>query len=151
MQELLERCADFSQLIEGEPPSPHAAQDLQADLPFLNDLADKFLYGIFLENAMVGVLDAFRNHPQGGVWWIHLLLLEPDQRGRGIGMQALNTFTALAGEQGALMFRLGAVEENVRALKFWRRMGFELVEKSRPRLFGQKQHVVWTMRKDLRD
>ncbi len=135
LQALLERCADFSLLVEGEPPSAQAAQDMLADLPPGKGLADKFLFGIYLENALVGVLDAVRGYPQEGVWWIGLLLLDPAQRGRGAGEQALNTFSVFASQQGARALMLGVVEENRRGLLFWQRMDFKLVE-TRPRAFS---------------
>jgi len=149
LQELLERCADFSWLVEGEPPSPHAARDILADLPPGKSLVDKFMYGIFRENALVGVLDAIRGYPQQGAWWIGLLLLDPAQRGRGTGEQALLTFEDWAGQQGAQALMLGVVVENQRGLQFWQRMGFALVETRPPRRFGQKEQVVLVMRKEL--
>jgi GNAT superfamily N-acetyltransferase len=149
LQNLLERCADFSLLVEGEPPTAHAAQDMLADLPPGKSLEDKFLLGIFRENILLGVLDAVRGYPQEGVWWISLLLLDPAQRGRGAGEKALNTVAALAGEQGARALMLGVVEENVRGLQFWQRMGFKLVEIRPPSLFGRKQQVVRVMSKEL--
>jgi len=148
LQELLERCADFSWLVEGEPPSPHAAQDMLADLPPSKTLADKFLYGIFREKTLVGVLDGIRGYPQEGTWWIGLLLLDPAQRGRGTGEQALLAFEDWAGQQGAQALMLGVVEENRRGFNFWRRMGFTLVETRPPRRFGQKEQVVLVMRKE---
>ncbi len=138
LQDLLERCADFSLLVEGEPPSAHAAQDMLADLPPGKSLADKFLFGIYLENALAGVLDAVRGYPQEGVWWIGLLLLDPAQRGRGAGEEALNTFAAFASQQGARALMLGVVEENGRGLQFWQRMGFKLVETRPPAFSGER-------------
>jgi GNAT superfamily N-acetyltransferase len=149
LQDLLERCADFSWLVEGQPPSPQAAQETQADLPPGKGLEDKFIYGIYWENTLVGVLDAVRGYPQEGVWWIGLLLLDPAQRGRGTGEQALHIFESWADRQGAQTLMLGVVEENQRGLQFWRRMGFELVETRPPRLFGQKEQLVLVMRKPI--
>ena len=149
LQDLLERCVDFSQLVEGEPPSSDAARNMLADLPPGKSLADKFIFGIFLDNALAGVLDAVRDYPQDGVWWIGLVLLDPAQRGQGAGKQALNAFAALAKKQGAQALMLGVVDENQRGLKFWQRMGFELVEKRPPRLFGRKEQVVLVMRKEF--
>jgi GNAT superfamily N-acetyltransferase len=149
LQDLLERCADFSQLVEGEPPSAHAAQDMLTDLPPGKSLADKFLFGIFREDILVGVLDAVRDYPQNGVWWLGLLLLDPAQRGRGAGVQALNVFAGLASKQGAQALMLGVVEENQSGLRFWRRMGFEVMEKRPPRLFGRKEQVVLVLRKEF--
>jgi RimJ/RimL family protein N-acetyltransferase len=149
LQDLLERCADFSWLVEGQPPFPQAAEEQLADLPPGKGLEDKYIYGIYTENTLVGVLDAIRGYPQEGVWWIGLLLLDPAQRGRGTGEQALHIFVDWAGQQGAGTFMLGVVEENQRGLQFWQRMGFELVETRPPRLFGRKEQVVLVMRKDI--
>ncbi len=147
LQRLLERCADFSWLVEGQPPSTQAAEELLADLPPGKNLADKFLYGVYRENALLGVLDAVRGYPQEGVWWIGLLLLDPAQRGRRVGERVLCTFEDWAVQQGAQSLMLGVVKENESGLRFWQRMGFELVEERPPRLFGRKEQVVLVMRK----
>jgi GNAT superfamily N-acetyltransferase len=120
-----------------------------ADLPPGKSLADKFIFGIFLDNALVGVLDAVQGYPQEDVWWIGLLLLDPAQRGQGAGEQALNILTTFAGEQSAQALMLGVVEENVRGFQFWQRMGFEMVERRPPRLFGRKEQVVLVLRKEF--
>lgn len=149
LQALLERCADLSLLVEGEPPSPQAAELALNDLPPGKELADKFLFGVFREHVLIGVLDAVRDYPEEGIWWIGLLLLDPGQRSHGAGKLALDLFEDWARAQGARLLRLGVVEENRRGYRFWQRMGFALIEKRAPRRFGQKDQAVRVMQLPL--
>jgi ribosomal protein S18 acetylase RimI-like enzyme len=44
---------------------------------------------------------------------------------------------------------LGVVEENRAAYQFWQKLGFELVRKTEPRLFGRKTQAVYVMRRGV--
>src|SRR5262249_12683756 len=133
VQALLERSADYAELVMGVPPRPAEAQSLYIDLPEGKGYADKFLLGIFSgrkgEQRLVGVLDAIRDYPEPGEWWIGLLLLEPEQRGHGLGERAFRALEHWAGARGASGIRLAVLEHNVRAKRFWQRLGFVELER----------------------
>ncbi len=150
LQALFDACADFSDLIEGQPPAPTAAQEAFTDLPPGKTLDDKFLVGIFdPAGALVGVLDAIRAYPQPGTWFIGLLLLDPSQRGRGLGETVTRAFEEWAAAQGAREIGLGVVEANTGGYRFWARLGFTPVRTTPPRAFGRKTHAVIYMTHDL--
>ncbi len=46
---------------------------------------------------------------------------------------------------------LGVVEDNARAYEFWKRVGFEDVRVTEPRVFGEKVQRVRVMRLGLAD
>jgi GNAT superfamily N-acetyltransferase len=149
LQALLEACADFSVLVEGQPPGATAAQEAFEEMPPGKAPDDKFLIGLFdAAGDLVGVLDAIRDYPEPGEWFIGLLLLRPDQRGRGLGQRIYGAFEAWAAASGARSIGLGVVETNERAYRFWQRMGFGLVRTTPPRRFGQKEHAVRYMRRE---
>jgi hypothetical protein len=67
VQALLERCADYLELVAGLPPSPELAHDLFTLLPPGKGKEDKLLLGIFAApGELVGLLDAVRNYPTAG-------------------------------------------------------------------------------------
>jgi pimeloyl-ACP methyl ester carboxylesterase len=85
---LLERCADYLDLVAGLPPSLALAHDLFTTVPEGKGYEGKILLDIWAESAkLVGLLDAVRNYPAQGVWFLGLLLLEPGQRKHGTGAQ----------------------------------------------------------------
>jgi ribosomal protein S18 acetylase RimI-like enzyme len=44
--------------------------------------------------------------------------------------------------QGAVEVRLGVVEQNKAAIRFWEKMGFSLLEICPPKIFGIKEQKV---------
>jgi RimJ/RimL family protein N-acetyltransferase len=145
LQALCERCADYSAMIEGEPLSSTAAQSLFYALPDGKDYADKFLIGIFASGKLIGVLDVIRDYPEKNIWFIGLLMLEPEQRSKGIGASIIDSFGNWALGLGARQLRLSVAEENIRALKFWRRMGFKEASGRLQKKFGNKEHTMIVM------
>lgn len=149
---LLERCADYIALVSGLPPSPATTHDLYVVLPEGKGYEDKFLIGLFTaDNALIGVLDAIRNHPQPGEWYIGLLLLEPEQRGHGLGEQVYHAFERWTAQQGSKAIRLTVAEQNEKAYRFWQRLGFKEIERRPPQMFGAKETVFIVMRRKIRE
>jgi GNAT superfamily N-acetyltransferase len=150
LQALLESCSDYSLMVAGHPPDPSDAASLMLECPPGKILADKFVIGISVEKkGLVGVLDAVREYPTQGDWWLGLLLLAPSQRNQGLGKRIYQAFEHWVGQQGTRRVFLGVLEENQKAYQFWQRMGFELIEKRPPTQFGNLNHVVLTMARNL--
>jgi len=98
---------------------------------------------------IVGVLEGIRHYPDETTWWIGLLMLAPEVRGRGLGRKLVQGFSEYVRlEQGTSMM-LGVVEENRSAYRFWQQVGFELVRQTEPRPFGKKIQRVYVMRREV--
>jgi GNAT superfamily N-acetyltransferase len=150
LQKLFEKCSDYMMIVEGEGVSPTAAEEIFVSAPPGRSLEDKFLFGLVDPTGeLVGVLEGFRHYPQAAIWWIGLLLLAPEVRGRGVGGEVLRAFAEWVRSQGGSAIMLGVVEDNQRAYRFWQQAGFELVRKTEPRPFGKKTQVVLVMRRTL--
>jgi GNAT superfamily N-acetyltransferase len=152
LQGLLERCADYYHLLNSGDPDETAAQSLLEDCPSGRKSADKTVIGIVsAEQRLVGVLDAIREYPSDGCWWVGLLLLEPLERNRGVGQRFYQAFEQWISQFGAKHIYIGVVEENMNALRFWQSVGYEAMEKQLPKQFGDKEHVVITMVRHMPD
>src|ERR1700738_2261207 len=140
VEALLERCADYLELVAGLPPSPELVHDLFTLLPAGKKNEDKILLGIFAASAqLVGLLDVVCEYPTRGVWFLGLLLLEPGQRGQGLGKKVYCAFAGWAKNLGASEIRLSVAEQNESAYRFWQRLGFLERERRLPELFGAKE------------
>ncbi len=147
---LCERCADYIELVAGLPPSPELARDLYTLLPAGKGYEDKILIGIFAGPAeLVGLLDAVRDYPTQGVWFLGLLLLEPARRGQGLGEKIYRTFEGWAKTLGAQSIRLSVAQQNEKASRFWQRLGFEEIERRPPEVFGAKESIFILMSRTL--
>jgi GNAT superfamily N-acetyltransferase len=150
LQALLEKCVDYCMLVDGHPPGPSAASWLICDCPPGKSIHDKVVLGIYsLRKHMVGVLDALRDYPLAGDWWIGLLLLDPRNRNKGLGSMTVRSFAGWVALQGARRILLGVVDANDQALSFWHSLGFVEVERQPPRQFGNLAHVVITLMLDI--
>jgi ribosomal protein S18 acetylase RimI-like enzyme len=150
IQSLLEKCADYNEMLTGEPVEPEDGFELLADLPSGKTLEEKHVLGIFdCMNDLIGVLDFVENYPDEGEWYIGLLLLDPDKRNKGIGERVLRAFEDWARQSGVMAVRLGVVEQNDGAFRFWTRAGYEPVEKRPARWYGAREQVVYILRRDL--
>lgn len=96
----------------------------------------------------VGVLDAFYDYPDKGIWYIGLILIAPEVRNLGLGDRVLETFARQAKQAGAFELQLNVVEQNERAYTFWMRHGFAEVRRWRQR-FGERESIFIRMRRPL--
>ena len=53
IQDLCERCSDFSELVEGRTPEKGAGHNILFDLPPGKEMKDKYVLGVYKENIMV--------------------------------------------------------------------------------------------------
>jgi GNAT superfamily N-acetyltransferase len=148
VQDLLERCAEFHALIEGESPRPDEAARLFRDLPPCYD--ERCMVGLLAADGarLAGLLDVVGGYPARGDWWVGLLLLAPEERGRGTGAGAYRAFEAWAAARGAREVGLVVQQVNPRVRRFWDRLGFAETGTAVQRL-AHREHVVWRMRKLL--
>jgi GNAT superfamily N-acetyltransferase len=113
LQRLFEQCADFSMLVEGESVSRDAGDEIFRSAPAGRSLRDKFVYGAQdRQGAIVGVLEGMRNYPEDATWWIGLLLLTPETRGRGLGRKIVEAFSEFVHANQGVAIMLGVVEQN---------------------------------------
>ena len=90
------------------------------DCPPGIDLKNKYLIGFFdSKKSLIGLLDAINGYPKTGIWFIGLLLFIPEQRNRGLGESAIKGLENWIRPLGAKEVRLGIVENNKAAIRFW--------------------------------
>ncbi len=150
LQALLERSSDYFYLVEGGPPKPDDAFILAKDCPPGWTVDDKFLIGINdPENNLVAVIEGTRGYPREGIFWIGLMLVDPSRRSQGLGERIYRGFEGWARLQGVKQIRLGVVACNEKALRFWKRIGFELLPKTGLAYLGQREHLVYRLKKKI--
>ena len=127
LQAFYEHCADYFELVTGQPPGPNEAESLLASLPRGKTHDDKFVIGLFdAPGHLVGVLDVIRDYPRPGEWYLGLLMFAPEWRSRRLGDRVYHRLEGWVRELGGSAIHLIVEEQNPKALKFWERMGFEV-------------------------
>jgi len=129
LQVLHLRCADFVEATTGVPPRDDEAARLCAALPPGKTLADKQVLGVIRDGAMIGVVDLLAGHPGATDWYIGLLMLAPEARGTGLGTSLVHHIAERVLAAGGRALHLIVREDNPRAVAFWERQGFAMVDR----------------------
>jgi ribosomal protein S18 acetylase RimI-like enzyme len=149
LQAFHEECADYLELVTGEPPGPHEAEALLSELPPGKAPDDKFVVGLFdAPGHMVGVLDVIRDYPKPGEWYLGLLMFGPSSRGRGLGDRVVHRLEDWIRAQGGSAMHLIVQEQNPGALRFWERMGFQVRGMGKQKL-RRRENVFLRMTREL--
>jgi GNAT superfamily N-acetyltransferase len=124
LQALLERCSEFWELVEGVPPPPDAGvKELTSTAPG-KTADDTFPFGVFEDDRLIAFAHVTRDCPKPSEWWIALLMLDPLQRGRGLGAEIHREIAEWVAAQGGASLWLAVQTQNERAEKFWLRQGY---------------------------
>jgi GNAT superfamily N-acetyltransferase len=148
LQVLLERCEAFEILVTGHPPDPHAAEDLIVEVPPDHPLRDKLVIGVWTDQGLTAVIDLLRHFPQEQAWYLGLLLLAPEARGRGLGGRIVEALATWIAAEGGRSIRLAVQDHNPDALRFWAARGFAPIGTAVQELMD-RTHTVTRMERAL--
>lgn len=83
--------------------------------------------GVFLREGhkLIGFLEYWEQAETDGKPWLGLLMIHRDYQRRGFGSEITKGFLRWAESRGWPEVRIGVLEENEKALAFWRSLGFE--------------------------
>jgi len=107
--------------------SPEEARE-EARGIFLNQSTDSYL--IFLENKYVGIIDFLKNNSKDSCPWIGLLMIHGDYHSIGYGKKAYVAFEEKLKRQNFNNIRIGILQENLIAKKYWTSLGFKFYKNS---------------------
>jgi GNAT superfamily N-acetyltransferase len=126
LQALFEANPDYFVAVNGQPPDPDEAQREFYELPPPHiTYGARWFAGVFdrAENLR-GLIIIVSDLSAKGIWHTALFFLERSLRGTGAAQELHASIEALAFASGARWLRLGVVEGNLRAERFWSRCGY---------------------------
>ena len=125
LQRVLEAAPAYFETVTGLPPGNAEAQSTFSALPPDKHYDDKFVWGLYAGDQMIGCADVIRGYPVRAKAVIGLLLLAERWQRRGFGRAfALLIEQVIAGWPEIATLRLGVIERNASALTFWRKLGY---------------------------
>ncbi len=146
LQPLYEQCKDFFILTDGLEPSPTAASEEFFDFPEGKTPEDVYIFGLFDKNQkLLGMIAGVEYYPNTQTWWIGLMMLTPEYRGKGLGTKFYKAFENWVATKGITQISLVVIKPNKLGLQFWQRMGFEVIRKTSPRQYKAKSHEVYVL------
>jgi len=150
LQRVLELTPTYAQRVTGYPPGHADAQSTAIALPENKTYDDKFLYGIYLGEEMVGCADIIRAYPESDTALVGLFLISEAKQGQGIGKVAYQSLEAtIRTWQEIKRLRLGVVRTNEIVLPFWKKMGFCLTGEVKPYQYDKLQSETLILEKYL--
>ncbi len=149
LQKLSERCNDYYQIVEGIEPTKNAAHEILYELPPNKEMKDKFVLGVYDSHAnLIAVIDIIKGYKTEKEWMIGLMMIDPNERGKGLGRELHHFLIDWVSDYQAETFRIGVVEDNRNAFNFWSKLGYKEIDRVNLKL-GNKDNVVIVMRYDL--
>lgn len=139
---LYRECADYWTLITGRAAGQEDATSLLTDRPPKFALSNKLVFGLHDDRRLVAVVDVLRDYPREGIWWVGLLLITPELRGRGLGRRLYMALESWMATQGATEVRLCVQAQNARGHKFWETLGFVALGSQTLTLHGLTSEVT---------
>ncbi|HEY5897735.1 MAG TPA: GNAT family N-acetyltransferase [Burkholderiales bacterium] len=152
LQRFLEANPDYHLLVSGEPPAAGAAQEIFDSRPPEDYLFErKWLLRFDDESdVMIGMAEGLSNLFAEGVWHIGLFIVATHLHGTGRALGLYGSLEAWLRKQGGRWSRLGVVEGNARAERFWEKLGYRQV-RTRSVEMGRRTNNVRVMVKPLAD
>ena len=119
-------------------PSPGDARNTLEALPPGIAFEDKFVFGIYLNNNLIGCADVIRGFPNRQTAMLGLLLLTENQQAKGLGKAAYKKIEEVVKSwAGIEKIRIGIVQSNSEVVAFWQKMGF--VDSGQRKAFENKK------------
>ena len=143
LQCVFEASPAYFESVTGSPPGSAEAQSTFSALPPGKDYDDKFVWGLYSGDAMIGCADVIRGYPVRESAVIGLLLLAEDWQHRGLG-RAFATLVEqrIASWPEITRFRIGVVASNPGAVVFWRKLGYRETGEVKPPSSGFVAEVI---------
>ncbi len=112
--------------VHGEPAGPNKAhEEIHGELPAGWNFTTKWLVGYQnTEGALVAMANVISDLLAPNVWHIGLFMVATSRHGTGEAQLLYHGLESWATSNGAEWFRLGVVQGNGRAERFWEAMGF---------------------------
>jgi GNAT superfamily N-acetyltransferase len=131
LQRFFERNPEYHLAVGGQAPRPNEAQEEFESLPPAGWPFEKRLLLAFVddEHSMVGMASVTVNLFVQGIWHVGLFIVATSLRGRGTASILYGHLESWMRSNGARWLRLGVVEGNARAERFWAKAGYVEVRK----------------------
>ena len=128
------------------PPANEADEEFHDRVPSDMSYTRIFRIGFFDDSGkMIGMASVVSDLIAMNVWHIGLFVIATDMHGQGSAKKIHDALEAWMQERGATWIRLGVVEGNARAERFWEKRGFTETRKRHGVEMGAKLNTLRVM------
>jgi GNAT superfamily N-acetyltransferase len=142
---------EYHLAVNGAAPGAEAAREEFESLPPAGWSYDKRWLLAFLsqDQAMAGMASLISDLFVGGVWHVGLFIVASRLHGKGTAHELYRSLESWMRANGARWLRLGVVDGNRRAERFWKRHGYVELRKRLGVQMGERVNDVRVMAKAL--
>jgi GNAT superfamily N-acetyltransferase len=151
LQRFFEANPEYFIAVYGEPAgADEAHEEIHGGLPAGWSFTKKWLVGYLDESgSLVAMANVVSDLLAVGVWHIGLFIIATSRHGSGDAQRLCRGLEDWAASHGARWLRLGVVEGNVRAERFWRTLGYTQVRRREGVEMGKLTKAVHVLVKGL--
>lgn len=151
LQRFFEANPEYYLICNGEPAGPTEAHTEIHELPPADmSYTKKILFGYSNESVeLVGMSNVISDLLAPGVWHIGYFMVGTTSFGSGLSRNLYAHLEQWIVEQGAHWMRLGVLQCNPRAGRFWRSLGYTEVSQRHGVQYGKKTHTLDVLYKPL--
>jgi GNAT superfamily N-acetyltransferase len=151
LQAFFEANPIYFQLTQGQPPQPNEAhEELHGELPSGWSFTKIWFVGyIDAQGSLVAMANIVSDLLAPCVWHIGTFFVAGSRQGTGDAQVLYQSLESWASDEGAKWFRLGVVQGNDRAERFWERQGFTQTRVRNGVVMGRLTNTVRAMVKPL--
>lgn len=148
---LCNRSRDYFLMVDKKLPDEATAISFLKDLPPGKTYEDKYLLGIYssINNKLIALVDIIKDYHNIGEWMLGLLLIDEQERRRGLGIAIHDFIKDWVKEYNGHLLKVGVLEVNSKALKFWSKIGYQETRRVNME-FGGVDEVVIVMEQQLK-
>jgi GNAT superfamily N-acetyltransferase len=153
LQRFFEENPLYFEAVNGEPAQPaEAHEEIHGALPAGWPYTKKWVIGYAnAQGSLVAMANLVSDLLAPTVWHIGTFIVATSRHGSGQAHVLYRTLESWACAQGAQWFRLGVVQGNVRAERFWERQGFLQTRTRAGVSMGKLTNTLRVMFKPLSD
>ena len=151
VQRFYEANPGYHELATGGPPVPTQAHEAFHALPPEGWLLGRkwMLVGRGADGVVVAVIDLLEDLFARGVWCIGFFMVADALQGTGAAASLHEALIAWMRARGARWSRLGVVESNVRAARFWKGRGYRELRRRHDYPVGPRTHTLHVLARAL--
>jgi len=126
LQVLFEKNPEYFWICNGRAPMPdQALEEMRSVPPSEMTYSKKYVIGLFNNlSELVGMTIVFSNFIANHVWLISEFIFDKSLHGTGITQQFYQQLESWMQKNGAEWIRLGVVQGNTKAERFWNKVGY---------------------------